>query len=79
MDLPPKPERHRYDSHGALEDAGTLVEPRGHGPEVLDCVDRPLDFIPSLVDRLVEAIGPAAAIATALSVGPLVARLGWCV
>jgi hypothetical protein len=49
MDLPPKPEPDRCDGHGALEDIDTVVEPRGHGPEV-EGVDRPLDFVSALAD-----------------------------
>jgi len=59
-----------------VEDVGALVEPRGHGPGVLEGIDRPLHFVPALVDRLVEAGGPSALAAAALAVRPLVLRLG---
>jgi len=59
-----------------VEDVGALVESRGHGPGALQRVDRSLNFVPALVDRLVEAGGPTALAATALAVGPLVLRLG---
>lgn len=55
---------------------GTFVEPRGYGPEVLEGVGRPLNFTPSLVDRLVEAGRSAAATAATLSVGRLAALSG---
>src|SRR5439155_22167726 len=61
---------------GAVEAVGAVVESRGHGPEVLERVDRPLNFVPALIDRLVEAGGPTALAAASLAVGPLVLRLG---
>jgi hypothetical protein len=59
-----------------VEDVGTLVEPRGHSPGVLEGIDRSLDIVPPLVARLVEAGGPAAPAAPALAVGPLTLRFG---
>ncbi len=58
-----------------MEDVGPLVIPGGHGPEVLEPVDRPLDFIAALVERGVEAGWPAAFAAAASAGGPLVLRL----
>lgn len=69
-------ESDRGDGDGAVEDVATLVEPRGHSSGVLQRVDRPLDFVPSPVDRLVEAGGPTAFAAPSLAVGPLVLRFG---
>lgn len=76
MDLPPEQEPDCCDDHGALEDVDTLVEPRDNGPEVLEGVDRAVDFTSVLVDRFLEAGGPFAPVAAALAVGPLVLRLG---
>lgn len=64
--------------HGdrAVEDVGPLVEPRGHGTEVLQRIDGPLNFVPPLVVRLVETCRPPAPAATAFPVGSLVLRFG---
>ncbi|SDL42845.1 hypothetical protein SAMN05421806_1397 [Streptomyces indicus] len=59
-----------------MEDIGAFVEPCGHGPGVLECVDRPLDFVSALVDRLVETGRPTAPAPAGLAVGSLVLRFG---
>lgn len=57
-----------------MEDVGTFVISRGHGPEVLEPVDRPLNFVPALIDRFIEACRSASSAAAALAVGSLVLR-----
>jgi hypothetical protein len=59
-----------------MEDVRPLVESGGYGAEALKRVDRSLDFVAALVDRLVEAGRSAARAAAALAVGPLVLALG---
>lgn len=59
-----------------MEDVRPLVESGGCGAEALKRVDRSLDFVAALVDRLVEAGRSAARAAAALAVGPLVLALG---
>lgn len=59
-----------------MEDGGPLVVSRSHGPGVLEAVDRPLDFVSALVDRLVEAGWPSAFAAAAFPVCPLILRCG---
>jgi hypothetical protein len=60
-----------------VEGLGTLVEPRGRSPEVLEGIDRSLDWLyRTVVTSLVEAGGSAAPAAPALAVGPLVLRGG---
>lgn len=70
----PEPDRGNGDS--AVKDEGAFVESRSHGPEVLQCVDRPLYFVAALVDRLVEAGGSTTVAAAPFAVGPLVLRFG---
>ncbi|GAA1544506.1 HNH endonuclease family protein [Streptomyces albidochromogenes] len=52
-----------------MEDVRPPVDSGGYGAESVDGVDRSLDFVATLVDRLVEAGGSAVRAATAL-VGP---------
>jgi hypothetical protein len=59
-----------------VEDVGAFVEACGHGPEVLQHVNRPLHFVPEFVDRLVEADGPSAPAAASFAVGALISGFG---
>ncbi|SEE06347.1 hypothetical protein SAMN05428938_6961 [Streptomyces sp. KS_5] len=69
-----EPESDQGDSDGAVEKVGAFVEPRRDRPEVPEGVERPLNFVPPLVDPLVEADRSAALAAAGWAVGSLVLR-----
>lgn len=71
-----EPQPERGNGHRSVKDAGALVETGGDGPEALECVERPLYFVPAFADRPVKANRPTARATTALAIDSLIRALG---